>query len=162
MSNKKLLNEKLNEALTSVLPITVIVLLLCFTIAPIPNNMLVSFLTGAVMLIVGMAFFTVGADTAMTPIGNKVGSCITKSKSMWVIVFVSFLLGVIITVSEPDLQVLAKQVPGIPNAVLVGAVAVGVGIFQGDCNGILDPTGNATRAQIAKIMMNYCVMVLGK
>ncbi|MBQ4649851.1 MAG: DUF1538 domain-containing protein [Firmicutes bacterium] len=129
MTNKKLLNEKLNEALTSVLPITIIVLLLCFTIAPIPNNMLVSFLTGAVMLIVGMAFFTVGADTAMTPIGNKVGACITKSKNVWVIVFVSFLLGVIITISEPDLTVLANQVPTIPNAVLIGTVAVGVGVF---------------------------------
>ena len=129
MGNKKLLNEKMNEALTSVLPITVIVLLLCFTIAPIPNNMLVSFLTGAVMLIVGMAFFTVGADTAMTPIGNKVGACITKSKNVWVIVFVSFLLGVIITISEPDLTVLANQVPTIPNAVLIGTVAVGVGVF---------------------------------
>lgn len=129
MGNKKLLNEKLDEALTSVLPITAIVLLLCFTIAPIPNNMLVSFLTGAVMLIVGMAFFTVGADTAMTPIGNKVGSCITKSKSVWVIVFISFLLGVIITISEPDLTVLANQVPTIPNAVLIGTVAVGVGVF---------------------------------
>lgn len=129
MGNKKLLNEKMNEALTSVLPITAIVLLLCFTIAPIPNNMLVSFLTGAVMLIVGMAFFTVGADTAMTPIGNKVGACITKSKSVWIIVFVSFLLGVIITISEPDLTVLANQVPTIPNAVLIGTVAVGVGVF---------------------------------
>ena len=129
MNNKKLLDEKINEALTSVLPITVIVLLLCFTIAPIPNNMLVSFLTGAVMLIVGMAFFTVGADTAMTPIGNKVGACITKSKNIWIILFVSFLLGVIITISEPDLTVLANQVPTIPNAVLIGTVAVGVGVF---------------------------------
>ncbi len=129
MSNRKLLNDKLKEALISVLPITVIVILLCFTIAPIPNNMLVSFLTGAVMLIVGMAFFTVGADTAMTPIGNKVGTSITKSKNIWIIVFVSFLLGVIITVSEPDLTVLANQVPTIPNAVLIMTVAIGVGVF---------------------------------
>ena len=104
-------------------------LLLCFTVAPIPNNMLVSFLMGAVLLIVGMAFFTLGADTAMTPIGTKVGSCITKSRKVWLIVFVSFLLGIIITISEPDLQVLANQVPNIPNAVLIGAVALGVGVF---------------------------------
>ena len=76
-----------------------------------------------------MAFFTLGADTAMTPIGTKVGSCITKSKKVWLIVFVSFLLGIIITISEPDLQVLANQVPNIPNAVLIGAVALGVGVF---------------------------------
>ena len=129
MRNHTLLQDKFREALISVLPITAIVLLLCFTVAPIPNNMLVSFLTGAVMLIIGMAFFTLGADTAMTPIGNKVGSQITKSRKVWVLVFVSFLLGVIITISEPDLQVLANQVPTIPNAVLIGTVALGVGVF---------------------------------
>ena len=111
------------------LPITLIVMALCFTISPIPNNMLMSFLTGAALLIIGMAFFTLGADTAMTPIGTKVGSCITKSKKLWMIVFVSFLLGVIITISEPDLQVLANQVQTIPNLVLIGTVALGVGVF---------------------------------
>ena len=129
MRHQTLLHDKFQESIASVLPITIIVLLLCFTIAPIPNNMLVSFLMGAVLLIVGMAFFTLGADTAMTPIGTKVGSCITKSKKVWLIVFVSFLLGIIITISEPDLQVLANQVPNIPNAVLIGAVALGVGVF---------------------------------
>lgn len=129
MSNRSMLYEKFREALTSVLPITLIVILLCFTIAPIPNSMLVSFTIGAIMLIVGMAFFTLGADTAMTPIGNKVGSCITKSRKLWLIIFVSFVIGVIITISEPDLQVLADQVPTIPNMVIIGEVALGVGIF---------------------------------
>ena len=129
MRHQTLLHDKFQESIASVLPITIIVLLLCFTVAPIPNNMLVSFLMGAVLLIVGMAFFTLGADTAMTPIGTKVGSCITKSRKVWLIVFVSFLLGIIITISEPDLQVLANQVPNIPNAVLIGAVALGVGVF---------------------------------
>ena len=129
MRHQTLLHDKFQESFASVLPITIIVLLLCFTVAPIPNNMLVSFVMGAVLLIIGMAFFTLGADTAMTPIGTKVGSCITKSRKVWLIVFVSFLLGVIITISEPDLQVLANQVPNIPNAVLIGAVALGVGVF---------------------------------
>ncbi len=127
--SKNLLEEKLKEAATSVIPITVIVLVLCFTITPISNSMLVSFSFGAAMLILGMAFFTLGADTAMMPIGNKVGACITKSKKVWIIVIVSFLLGVIITISEPDLQVLANQVPTIPNAVIIWSVALGVGIF---------------------------------
>ena len=127
--SRNLLNDKMREAIASVLPITLIVLVLCFTITPIPNSMLVSFAFGAVMLVVGMAFFTLGADTAMTPIGSKVGACITKSRKLWVVVFVSFLLGVIITVSEPDLQVLANQVPSISNPVIIGAVALGVGIF---------------------------------
>ena len=129
MRHQTLLHDKFQESIASVLPITIIVLLLCFTVAPIPNNMLVSFIMGAVLLIVGMAFFTLGADTAMTPIGTKVGSCITKSKKVWMIVFVSFLLGIIITISEPDLQVLANQVPNIPNAALIGSVALGVGVF---------------------------------
>ena len=119
----------MKESISSVLPITCIVLLLCFTIAPIPNNMLMSFLMGAALLIVGMALFTVGADAAMTPIGNKVGTCITRSKNIWIIVFASFMLGVIITVAEPDLTVLANQVPTIPNAVIIGTVALGVGVF---------------------------------
>ena len=123
------LGEKVREALASVLPITVIVLILCFTIAPVPTDILLAFLVGAVLLIIGMGFFTLGADTAMTPIGERVGAAITKSRKLWIVVVIGFLIGVIVTVSEPDLQVLANQVPGVPNAALVGAVAVGVGLF---------------------------------
>ncbi len=126
---KTILGEKVREALAAVVPITVIVLILCFTAAPVPTDILLAFLIGAVMLILGMGLFTLGAETAMTPIGERVGAHMTKSRKLWVVVSVSFLIGVIITVSEPDLQVLAGQVPGIPNMVLVGAVAVGVGAF---------------------------------
>lgn len=126
---RTVLREKVNEALASVLPITAIVLLLSVTIAPMPTDVLLAFLVGAVLLIVGMGLFTLGADTAMLPIGERVGAHMTRSRKLWVVVAVSFLMGVIITVSEPDLQVLAQQVPGIPNSYLVGAVAVGVGIF---------------------------------
>jgi hypothetical protein len=126
---RMVLGEKVREALASVLPITVIVLILCFTIAPVPTDILLAFLVGAVLLIVGMGFFTLGADTAMTPIGERVGAAMTKSRKLWIVIAVGFLIGVIVTVSEPDLQVLANQVPGVPNAVLVGAVAVGVGAF---------------------------------
>ena len=126
---KTILGEKVREALAAVVPITVIVLILCFTAAPVPTDILLAFFIGAVMLILGMGLFTLGAETAMTPIGERVGAHMTKSRKLWVVVSVSFLIGVIITVSEPDLQVLAGQVPGIPNMVLVGAVAVGVGAF---------------------------------
>lgn len=126
---KVVLGEKVQEALASVLPITIIVLVLCFTISPVPTDILLAFLVGAVLLIVGMGFFTLGADMAMTPIGERVGAAMTKSRKLWIVIVVGFLIGVIVTVSEPDLQVLATQVPGVPNAVLVGAVAVGVGAF---------------------------------
>ena len=127
--NRTVLKEKIREALASVLPITVIVLVLSFTVAPLPTATLLAFLIGAVLLIVGMGLFTLGADTAMTPIGERVGAHMTQSRKLWVVVLVGFLIGVIVTVSEPDLQVLATQVPGVPNALLIGAVAVGVGVF---------------------------------
>ncbi len=123
------LNEKLKEALAAVLPILGIVLLLSFTIAPLPPSILLLFLFGAVLLIVGMMFFTLGAELAMTPMGEKVGSKLASSRKLSITVFLCFLLGFIITISEPDLQVLAEQVPSIPNMALILAVACGVGCF---------------------------------
>lgn len=121
--------EKLREALVAVMPIIVIVLFLCFSVAPISPSILLCFLIGAVLLILGMMFFTLGAELSMSPMGEKVGTCMTKSKKLSVIVSLSFLLGFIITVSEPDLQVLAGQVPSIPSGILIGAVAGGVALF---------------------------------
>ena len=121
--------EKLNEALRAVLPIIGIVLVLCFTIAPISPSILMAFLLGAVLLIVGMMFFTLGVELSMTPMGERVGTCMTRSKKLSVMVLLSFILGIVITISEPDLQVLAEQVPSIPNLTLIFAVAFGVGIF---------------------------------
>ncbi len=121
--------EKFEETLKAVLPILGIVLLLCFTIAPIPPSILMTFLVGAILLIIGMLFFNVGVELSMTPIGEKVGSIITKSRKVWVMVLISFIMGVVITISEPDLQVLAQQVPSIPNLAIILSVALGVGIF---------------------------------
>lgn len=121
--------EKLVETLKAVLPILAIVLFLCFSIAPIPPSILVSFLMGAVLLIVGMLFFNVGVELSMTPIGERVGSIMTKSKNLLVVVVISFVMGFAITISEPDLQVLAQQVPSIPNLTLILAVAMGVAAF---------------------------------
>ena len=121
--------EKLNETLKAVFPIIAIVLLLCFTIAPISPSILTAFLIGAVLLTAGMLLFSIGAELSMTPIGERVGTTMTKSRKLSVMVFVSFILGFIITISEPDLQVLAGQVPSVPNLVLILAVAVGVGCF---------------------------------
>ncbi|MGM9612619.1 MAG: DUF1538 domain-containing protein, partial [Butyricicoccus sp.] len=123
------LREKLSESLNAVLPILGIVLVLCFSIAPISPSILLCFLMGAVLLIVGMMFFTQGAEMSMSPMGERVGSSMTRSKKLRVIVPLSFLLGFIITISEPDLQVLAEQVPSVPNLTLILAVACGVGAF---------------------------------
>ncbi len=127
--NRTILLEKLKESLSSVLPITGIVFLLCFTIVPVPTDILMAFVVGAVMLILGMGLFTLGTDLAMTPIGEQVGSAITRSRKVWFIVFVCFVVGVIITIAEPDLQVLANQVPNIPTNTIIFTVAIGVGLF---------------------------------
>ena len=113
----------------AVLPVVGIVIVLSFTIAPITSSILLCFLVGAVMVMAGMMFFTLGAEMSMTPMGEKVGARMTQSKNILLIVVLSFLLGVVITISEPDLQVLATQVPSVPNMTLILAVAVGVGIF---------------------------------
>ena len=123
------LQEKLNETLKAVLPIIAIVLVLCFTIAPVEPGILLAFLLGAVLLVVGMMFFTLGVDLSMTPIGENVGTCMTQTRKLWLMIFLSFILGFIVTISEPDLQVLAEQVPSVPNMVLVLSVAFGVGLF---------------------------------
>lgn len=126
--NEKL-KEKIKESLASVLPITAIVLLLSITIVPMEVGTLMLFLTGAVLLIVGMGFFQLGAEIAMTPLGQGVGGRLVKSKSILWIAAVCFAMGAIITISEPDLQVLANQVASIPNQVLIWTVAIGVGVF---------------------------------
>lgn len=126
---QKKLKEKWHEALQAVLPIIAIVLVLCFAIAPLSPSILLCFLMGAVLLLAGMMLFTLGAEIAMTPMGERVGTCLTKSRSLPLSVFLAFLLGFIITISEPDLQVLAEQVPSIPNMTLILSVAAGVGVF---------------------------------
>ena len=123
------LSEKLNESLKAVLPIVGIVLVLSFAVAPIPPGILMAFLLGAALLIIGMMLFSLGAELAMTPMGERVGTCMTRTKKVWLMLLLGFLLGFIITISEPDLQVLANQVQAVPNMVLIVTVAVGVGIF---------------------------------
>ena len=123
------LKEKIKESLSAVLPITGIVLMLSIFLVPMELGSIVMFLTGAVMLIVGMGFFQLGAEMAMTPIGEGVGVQISKMKKLITVLLTGFVMGVIITVSEPDLQVLAGQVPSVPNAVLIMPVAIGVGMF---------------------------------
>lgn len=126
--NKKLY-AKIMESLTSVLPVTLIVLILCITITPMPTETFLLFMCGAAMLIFGMGLFTLGADMAMMPIGEHLGDQMTKTKKLGIIVIACFIIGVLITIAEPDLQVLAGQTPAVPDMVLILAVALGVGVF---------------------------------
>ena len=126
---KKIFLEKLTEILQAVFPVLAIVMILCFTIAPIPPAIFLTFLVGAVLLVVGMLFFNIGVDMSMTPMGERVGTIMTRTKNLPLMIIIGFVMGLVITISEPDLQVLAQQVPSIPNITLILAVAVGVGAF---------------------------------
>lgn len=124
---KNLLLNKIKESLISVLPVTLIVILLNFT--PLINleiKEIVTFVVSAIFLILGIGFFTLGADVAMTPMGEYVGSGLTKSKNLKLLLLICFALGLLITVAEPDLTVLANQVG---SKLIVIFVGLGVGLF---------------------------------
>lgn len=127
----KLLWIKIKEALMSVLPVTIIVMILYFTpLVSLTNYELIVFIVSAVLLILGIGLFNLGADMAMQPMGEQVGASLMKSKKIKIIVLVCFVMGVLITIAEPDLSVLAKQVSAVINPlVLMVSVGVGVGLF---------------------------------
>ncbi len=130
----KILKElwaKLREALISTLPITALVYLL--SLLPgfsFTDSETITFTFGAVLLVLGIGFFNLGADIAMTPMGVHVGSGLSKQKSIWLLLTVCFVLGMLITIAEPDLQVLANQASSVMNGkLLVYTVGFGVGAF---------------------------------
>jgi len=125
----KQLTEKVKESLSSVLPIVTIVLIISVFFVPVETGTITVFIVGAILLILGMGLFTLGADIAMMPIGEGIGIEFSKSKKIKIIAILAFLIGIIITIAEPDLQVLVKQVPSVPNMVLIMTVGVGVGFF---------------------------------
>jgi len=129
MNHRTILQAKIKESVLAVIPIALMVSVMCFVVVPVPTDLMLSFLLGAVLLIVGMGLFTLGAEHSVTPIGSKVGSALTQSRKLGVILAVSFVLGLAITVAEPDLQVLAAIVPHIDNLTLVATVGIGVGLF---------------------------------
>ena len=121
--------EKLKESLRAVLPILCIVLALSLTAAPMPASLLLTFLFGGALLVLGMTLFSLGAELSMGPMGEKTGAAATRTKKLWLIIVLAFFLGFFITISEPDLQVLADQVLSIPNTALILSVSAGVGLF---------------------------------
>ena len=126
---KKQFAEKLREAVSAVSPVVMIVMVLCLTVVQTSAQFILAFLIGAMLLILGMIFFTLGADISMMRIGQTIGSHLTKSRNIPMIALVCFILGVIITIAEPDLRVLAESVPIVETGVMIIAVAVGVGLF---------------------------------
>ncbi|HBL51275.1 MAG TPA: DUF1538 domain-containing protein, partial [Firmicutes bacterium] len=101
---------KLKEALFSVLPITIIVILLNFTITPLDTTTFIRFLIGSFAIIIGLTIFLFGVDSGITPIGNTMGAAIVKSNKILVVIAAGLLLGFFISIAEPDLHILAGQV----------------------------------------------------
>ena len=146
----KIFKEKVLEAMMSVLPVAAIVLALSVILVPLDVGNMMIFLLSTVLLVFGMGMFQLGADTAMSPLGEGIGTDISKSKKTAVVLVVSFVMGLLITIAEPDLQVLSNQVPSVPNPVLIWTVAVGVGLFL-----VL-----AVVRMILKINLNVMLMIM--
>jgi hypothetical protein len=123
------LRGTISEALSAVLPITVIVFLLSVFVSPMKSGTLLLFLFGAALLVLGIGLFTMGANIALIPMGEGLGSSLALTRSALLVGVGSFIMGSVFTAAEPDLQVLAQLVPGIPNLMLVLSVAAGVGLF---------------------------------
>ncbi len=126
---KKNLIDKIKESLGSVLPVTAVVFLLMISIVPISGELFFMFFVGTVMLVVGIGLFTLGADTSMIIIGEEIGAKLVKMRKIWLILPICFVIGVLVTVAEPDLKVLAEQTPIVDTQVMIWSVGIGVGLF---------------------------------
>ena len=100
MFEKTVLLEKIKESFAAVMPVTLITILLVATISPVHTGTLLSFLLGAVLLIIGMGLFSLGSDMSMIPMGEYIGAQMTKSRKIWLVVFLSFFVGFLATICE--------------------------------------------------------------
>lgn len=124
---------KFKETLYSVLPIMAIVFVLGITVAPLGSELISRFLIGGVLLTLGLTIFLIGVDIGILPIGERSGAALTAKRSLPLLLGVSFLIGVMVTIAEPDVQVLADQIKGVSPSVnkwaLILMIAAGIGLF---------------------------------
>ena len=126
--------QKLKEVLTSVIPVTIIVLILNFTLSPLATPLVIRFVLGAALIILGLTFFLIGVDLGVTPLGSLLGSTITKSNKLWLLVLSGLVLGFFISIAEPGLLVLANQVASvtlgqISSSSILVVVSIGLAIL---------------------------------
>ncbi len=129
-----MISSKLREVLSAVLPITIIVMILNFTLAPLATPLLIRFLLGAFLIVIGLTFFLFGVDIGITPIGNILGSTIVKKNKIWIVAVAGLFLGFIISIAEPDLHILASQVEFVTQGFItkweiVAIVSIGIAIL---------------------------------
>jgi len=146
----------IKESLSSVLPIAIIVLILSVTCVSLDAGVLVLFLFGTVLLILGMSFFTVGSGISMEPLGDGIGKSLNKNNKIILPLVICGILGFLITVAEPDLQVLAEQVPTIPNAILISCVGVGVGVFLS-----ITLVRNKKNIPLRNLLLIFYILIIG-
>ena len=120
--------EKFREAVWSIGPVMIIMLIIGVCLG-FHSVTMVSILVSTVLFVLGVTMFTIGAELSMMEIGKSVSSNLLKSKRVWLILLVSFVVGIVITVAEPDLKVLASQMTAIDSKVLILSVGLGVGLF---------------------------------
>lgn len=125
--------EKLKETSISVIPIMLLVLVFYPTIAPIGVGLLLQFLVGGLLIIVGLSIFLLGADVGILPMGHSIGVALVYKRNLMLILATGFLIGFFITIAEPAVRVLADQVarvtPSISKTFLITMIALGVGFF---------------------------------
>ncbi len=126
--------SKLKEVIFSVLPITVLVLILNFTLTPIDTHLIIKFLIGAVFIVIGLTIFLFGVDIGISHIGNIMGSAITKTNKLWIVAAAGLVLGFFISVAEPDLHILADQVDSVTSGLvskgsIVVVVSIGIAVM---------------------------------
>jgi hypothetical protein len=128
------IKDTIKEVVYAVIPITLVVIILQFTIIWLPLEMFLQFLIGVAMVSVGLVLFLLGVHIGLLPVGEMIGSALPKTNKLWMILFFGFLLGFVVTVAEPDVRVLANQIDLVSNGeissnILIYSVALGVGIF---------------------------------
>lgn len=125
--------SKFKENVSSVLPVMLIVLVLSFTAAPLGFNLIARFLLGGFLLILGLTFFLLGVDIGIQPIGEQSGAALASRRSLPLLLGISLLIGFLVTVAEPDIQVFGDQIHSVFSVVnkthLVFMIALGVGLF---------------------------------
>jgi hypothetical protein len=130
----RVLGQKIKEVLFAVGPITVLVLILSFTLTPLETPLIIRFVIGAVLIMVGLTLFLLGVNIGITPIGNHMGSMITKRNKIWIVIIAGLALGFIISIAEPDLHILAGQVSAVTSGMvtkfaIVGVVSAGIAVM---------------------------------
>jgi hypothetical protein len=130
------IKDSIKESFLAILPVSVVVILLQVLLIGLPFEKFMLFLVGLVMVTFGLMFFLIGVNIGLLPVGEVIGKALPKSKKNWLIISAGLLLGIAVTVAEPDVRVLATQIEevsegGITSLILILSVGLGVGIFVG-------------------------------